>query len=133
MRTAQLHLQAPEDSKDSLPDLNPGVEDADLAAKQAEIDAYKERTASYVQQEKERMAKTFGGSLGVGGFDFSGKQSIPTPARGKDGLNEQGYGSSEVDPEPEKVGSVPVYMVGLGLAGVASVALSVNNMMASST
>ena len=98
--------------------------DDELARKQAEIDEYKARQAELLQQDKAKIKERFGGFS----FDFSGEQSVPTAARGKGGLNEQGYGSSEVNPVPDKGAfGLPVYAIGLGLAAVATVALSINS------
>ena len=106
------------------PDEPSPVVDDELAAKQAEADAYKEQAASYVEQEKARIKAQYGG-----GFDFFNQPDRPKVERGKGGLNEQGYTTSDIDPEPEKVGGAPVYVIGLSLAAVATAALSAANMM----
>ena len=70
------------------------------------------------------------GFEGFKGFDFSGSQSIPTPARGEAGLNEQGYEPYSKEKADKVTDST--YLIGLGAAAVASVALSVLNMASSS-
>ena len=92
------------------------------AEKQAEADAYKQQAASFVEQDKAKIKAQYGG------IDFFNQPDRPKVERGQGGLNDQGYTTSEIDPEPEKVGGAPVYIVGLGLAAVATLALSVSNM-----
>ena len=70
--------------------------------------------------------KVLPGLEGFTGFDFSGTQSVPTPARGERGLNEQGF-EPYTKEEAEKV-TDSTYLIGLGAAALASIALSVANM-----
>ena len=63
--------------------------------------------------------------LGEWGFDFSGTPKFPTDARGKGGLNDQGFQPYEkaVADKTENAN----YLIGLGLAAVGVVALSLFN------
>ena len=70
--------------------------------------------------------KVLPGLEGFTGFDFSGTQSIPTPARGERGLNEQGFEPYQKE-EADKV-TDSTYLIGLGAAALASIVLSVANM-----
>ena len=72
--------------------------------------------------------KVIPGFEGFEGFDFSGEQSIPTPARGEGGLNDQGFEPYDKDKAEETMDST--YMIGLGAAAIASIALSAFNMNA---
>ena len=61
---------------------------AEAAASNDEAVFVDTRSSEYVLEQRRKMAESpFGGMK----FDFSGTQSVPTPTRGEDGLNEQGY------------------------------------------
>ena len=133
MAEASPSLEDPQAATDDGSDA--GIEGEQPSGLEAGVDgASSGQEGGYLEQETAKWQEA--GSLGgltLPAFDFSGTPSEPTAARGRAGLNEQGY--EPYDPSaatsPSDDDNAPAYLIGLGAAGLLTIILTFSNMAGS--
>ena len=113
IRRASARLDASEEGPD-LEQAVADVEEARAAAESVDLTDEEAVRQSYIELERAKTKENLANmGLGSFSFDFSGNQSIPTPVRGEDGLNEQGFGAA-----PEQSSTLPIIPLAIALVGI---------------